>query len=155
DQTISSAGNVTVQSVTSAEKLTIAAGNFNDAGNLSGSGQTSIEGGTFVLSGSNWSNTESINLISGNLNLGGSFTTAGLGTITRVSGTAGVVNLTGTLNNSGATLTLDTANNGTGSWNLAGGTIFGGTVATANNAILTATANSTLGTTTAGTGVTL
>src|SRR5206468_12590681 len=51
------------------------------------------------------------------------FTLASLGTFTRSGGT---VNVTGTLNNAGTTLALDAT---TGSWNLAGGTVSGGTVA--------------------------
>ena len=56
------------------------------------------------------------------MNLGGSFTRAGLGTFNR---TGGAVNLTGTLDNTGATLAL---NNATGSWTLLGGALAGGTL---------------------------
>lgn len=69
------------------------------------------------------------------LNLGGSFATPTLGTVTS---TGGAVNLTGTLNNVGNTLTL---NAGTGSWNLLGGTIAGGTVATSGGSRLVATSS--------------
>ena len=50
-----------------------------------------------------------------------------------VQQTGGTVNLTGTLNNTGATLTLNAT---TGSWNLAGGTINGGTLAFADGQTL-------------------
>jgi len=62
------------------------------------------------LAGS-WSNTGTIRVSGGTLNLGGTFTTAGIGTIDRTGGT---VNLTGTLTNTGGTLKLNAA---TGSWN--------------------------------------
>ena len=60
--------------------------------------------------------------------------TAGIGTFTNSGGT---VNLTGTLNNTASTLTLNAT---TGSWNLAGGTISGGTLAFADgqNPLITA-----------------
>ena len=54
------------------------------------------------------------------VNLGGIFTTAGLGAFNR---TLGTVNLTGTLTNTDNTLTFDAT---TGSWNLVGGTVEGG-----------------------------
>ena len=57
-------------------------------------------------------------------------------TFTRTSGTAGTVNLSGTLTNTGTTLTLDTLNNGFGTWNLGGGTLSGGTLVTTNSAVL-------------------
>ena len=60
----------------------------------------------------------------GTLNLGGSFTTAGLN-LPAFTRSGGTVNLTGTLNNAAATLTLNAA---TGSWNLEGGTLSGGTL---------------------------
>ena len=70
------------------------------------------------------------------MNLGGTFTLASIGTFTRTSGTAGTVNLTGTLTNTGATLPLDTLNNGFGTWNLVGGTLSSGTLVTTNSAVL-------------------
>src|SRR5262249_13763150 len=69
------------------------------------------------------------------------FTRAGIGSVNRTGGTAGVVNLTGTLTNAG-TLTLDTASNGLGTVNLVGGTINGGIIATANSAILSSNSSS-------------
>ena len=80
------------------------------------------------------------------VNLNGTVPTANLGTLNLSGGT---VNLTGTLSNS--TWTLN--NTGT-NWNISGGTIVGGEVNT-NGTVLTATSNSALGTTTAGTAVTL
>ena len=103
---------------------------------VNGSGSNATLNGTYVLNQSvsvaagtaltlngNWSNTAALSLAaSATLYLGGSFTVAGLGTFTNSGGT---VNLTGTLNNAGATLALSST---TGSWNLDGGTISGGTV---------------------------
>src|SRR5439155_18169770 len=72
-------------------------------------------------------------------NLDGTFTVPSLGSIQR---TGGIVNIVGTLNNAGTTLTLGAAS---GSWTLNGGTIRGGIVTTSNGARLAATsANSTL-----------
>ncbi len=91
-------------------------------------------GGTLTLGGA-WSNTGSISVTSTSVTLAGSFTQYGMGaaapaigqgTFTRSGGT---VNLTGTLTNTGTTLTFDSANNGLGSWNMAGGTIVGGSIA--------------------------
>ncbi|MCY2952434.1 MAG: hypothetical protein NTU53_10705 [Planctomycetota bacterium] len=78
-------------------------------------------GGTLTL-GYDWSNAGIIRVDHGTLNLGGSFTTPGMGKIERNGGT---VNLAGTLTNTGATLLLDSTS---GSWYLRGGTIVGGTV---------------------------
>ena len=60
--------------------------------------------------------------------LGGSFTTAGIGTLIYTGGT---VNLSGSLNNTSNTLVLS---NTTGTWNLNGGTITGGTITTSGKA---------------------
>jgi hypothetical protein len=67
------------------------------------------------------------------VNLGGTFATTDLGTVTSSGGT---VSLTGVLTNTGNTLTLNAS---TGSWWLAGGTIIGGTIATAGGTQLLAT----------------
>ena len=67
------------------------------------------------------------------MSLGGSFSLAALGTFNY---TAGTVNLTGTLNNAGNTLTLNAAS---GSWNLVGGTVNGGTVSESGGAELVPT----------------
>ena len=57
-------------------------------------------GSTGNINAASWSNAGTFQVASGTLNLGGSFTTAGIGTITR-SGTS-VVRLTGSVNNTGA-----------------------------------------------------
>jgi|GEM_PF-1975647 len=76
-------------------------------------------GATLTLNGG-WTNASTITL-SGQLNIGGTATTAGLGTINR---TGGAIAITGTLNNSGSTLALNAA---TGNYTL-NGTLSGGTV---------------------------
>lgn len=78
---------------------------------------------TLSFSGS-WTNTGTISLADSVLNLGGTFTYAAMH-LAGISRVGGSVNLTGTLNNTSSTLTL---NNLTGSWTLKGGTISGGGV---------------------------
>ena len=43
------------------------------------------------MTGTNWVNTQTLSLVSGTLNLGGTFTTAGLGTFNRTGGTVNLV----------------------------------------------------------------
>jgi hypothetical protein len=79
----------------------------------------------------NWNNTLTLHAENSTVNLGGTFTLATLGTFTRSGGT---VNLTGTLDDTGTSLALDTT---TGSWQLNGGTIRNGAVtATAGSALI-------------------
>jgi hypothetical protein len=85
------------------------------------------------LWGGSYANGGSISASNSTVNLEGSLTLAQLGSFDRSGGT---VNLKGTLDNTGGTLALDAA---TGSWNLAGGTIQGGTVSATGGAKLVAT----------------
>src|SRR5262245_53151609 len=57
-------------------------------------GTLDINGGTMNLNGAGWSNAGNITLSSGTLNLGGSFTTAGIG-LANFTRTGGTVNITG------------------------------------------------------------
>ena len=91
--------------------------------------------GALTLNTNTWTNSGTINVSAGTLNLAGSFTQTDIGSLSRTGGTAGTVNLTGTLTNTGTTLALDTVNNGRGTWNFSG-TIVGGIVQTANGAQL-------------------
>ncbi len=100
-------------------------------------GIAATDNGTLTLDGA-WQNTGAISATASTVNLGGSFAEAGIGDFTPAAST---VNLTGALDNTGATLALDSA---TGPWNLAGGTITGGTITTAGSDTLTAMRNSTL-----------
>src|SRR5439155_1650490 len=92
-------------------------------------------GGTLTLNGSNWTNNGTINNNQSTINVGGSVTTAGLGTFTR---TGGAINLTATLNNTapGAVFRVGAAPL-PGSWNLtSSATITGGSVAAATGSAL-------------------
>ena len=116
----------TINADVAGTSLTIYPGNtgtFTNQGSLQAS-----NGGTLNVNGA-WSNTGTISETNSTLNLGGSFSTAALSPLNRIGGT---VNITGTLDNIGNTVTLDAAN---GSFNLAGGTIKGGTVATVSAAV--------------------
>ena len=118
----------TIDADVSGQTITVSAGS---AGTLTN--QRTLEAtnsGTLSVGGA-WSNAGTIIEKNATLNLGGTFTAAGLGTINRTGGT---VNLTGTLTNTANTLNLDTT---TGSLNLSGGgTITNGTI-TANVSQLT------------------
>ncbi|MES2736198.1 MAG: Ig-like domain-containing protein [Verrucomicrobiota bacterium] len=80
-----------------------------------------------------WTNLGTVNLSgTGKLTMGGDFTQTQLGTLNRTGGT---VNIAGTLDNTGKTLALNAA---TGSWNMTfSGKILGGTLTTADGALLT------------------
>ena len=120
-------------------------------GTIAADGSGGLAGGTIIINSATFTNqgglqtgnSEILNLggmwsstgaltVSGNgtLNLGGTFTTADVATF---SDSGGTVNLTGTLNNTGATLALNAA---TSSWNLVGGTILGGTLSESGGAEL-------------------
>jgi hypothetical protein len=75
-----------------------------------------VNGGTLTLNG-DWFNGGSLQLTNTTLNLAGTFGLGDLGTITRIGGT---VQVTGTLNGDGGTLSLDAT---TGNWNVNGGTL--------------------------------
>jgi len=93
-------------------------------------GVLAADGGTLSLTTA-WSSTGQIVVNNSTINLGGSFTTAGIGPISR---TAGTINVVGVLDNTGRVFTLDAD---TGSWNLnASGTLRGGSLVTAGGAML-------------------
>jgi RHS repeat-associated protein len=110
--------------------LEAAGGVLSLAGTYSSSGSIAVSNSGTVNLGGTWSSTGTISDASGAMNLGGTFSTSRLGTLVGQGG----INLTGTLTND-ATLSL---NNATGSVNLRGGTINGGTIATTGNAELVA-----------------
>ena len=95
-----------------------AGGTINEAG-----GTFDVNGGNFLILGPNWANQGTITLSSGTLGLGGTFTTAGIGTLTRTGGTVQII---GAMDNTGATLALNAA---TGSYQLTqNGSITGGSI---------------------------
>ncbi|HLJ97780.1 MAG TPA: CARDB domain-containing protein, partial [Gemmataceae bacterium] len=102
-------------------------GTFANQGTI----QADVAGGTIALvNGTNWTNTGVIQALnSGTVQLGGSFTTAGLGSVRNNGGT---IRLVGTLTNSGSTLLLNASS---GSWTMSG-TIIGGALHTADGAAL-------------------
>src|SRR5437588_8850160 len=83
-----------------------------------------LTGGSVLSLGGTWSNAGGINATGSTVNLGGSFTTAGLDQA-KFQRSGGSVNLTGTLDNSNATLAL---NDASGPVVVSGGTIKGGTI---------------------------
>ena len=85
--------------------------------------------GTLSLDG-RWRNRGTMTLSTGTLSLGGTFTTADLGTLQR---TGGDLHLAGTLDNVGSTFTLNAK---TGSLRFQGGRINGGTVVAAEQTAL-------------------
>ena len=95
-------------------------------------GVTAGAGTVLTLNGT-WANQGTISTADATLNLGGAFTVGGLGELATSDAT---VNLTGTLINTDTTLALTTA---TGSWNLDGGTIQGGTISATGGAELVLT----------------
>ncbi len=107
----------------------------------SATGQITVTGASLTLgdqSGSSsnaWSNAGTISASNSTVNLGGLFTLTALGTFTHSGGT---VNLVGTLDNTDTTLALDAT---TGSWNLLGGTLEGGTYTANDSAELIATSS--------------
>ncbi len=82
-----------------------------------------------------WSNSGSIAVTNATLDLGGVFTIAGMGTINH---SGDVINLVGTLDNTGTTLALNAA---TGSWNLDDGILKNGTLTESDGAELIITGN--------------
>lgn len=132
-----SSGSRVAKSLSLSETLTISGGNLNVGSNgASVGGAVNVSGGTLSLNGA-WSNSGSMALSSGTLNLGGTFAASSISSLSRTGGT---VNLTGTLDNTGNTLTLDSS---TGSWNFNGGTLKNGTLALANGSTLNFTGQGT------------
>ena len=92
-----------------------------------------INGGTLSLRG-NWNNLGTLVESGGAISLGGDFVFTNVGTLNRTNGT---LYLSGTLTNTGLTLTMD-GNKANSVWVLNGGTILGGTAVTTNGATLVA-----------------
>jgi hypothetical protein len=138
----------TIQADTTGGTISLGGNNWTNTGTVEATGGGSLNltapangwasttpvtidgGGSLTLGGTGWT-TPGITLTDSTLNLGGTFTRADLGTLTRTGGT---VNITGTLDNN--TLALDAT---TGPWQLSGGTLAGGTVTTAGTDTLVGT----------------
>ena len=117
----------TISAQTAGTSINIAGSTFTNAGTLK-----ALNGATLFINATTWSSNGTITLDNtSTVNLGGGFTTAGIGTISRTGGT---INITGTLDNSGSNLLLNTA---TGSFVLINNaTIKNGTISTANGSQL-------------------
>ena len=134
--------------VISRATITTSTGKTIALDNVTNDGAVRTNGGMVSFGGSDNGGTIAIG-VSGTLDLGGTFSTLGLGLGT-VQNTGGTVQLTGTLNNTGATLALTAA---TGSWDLWGGTIQGGTITgTGGSALVLTAAGGTLSGVTIGAG---
>ncbi len=105
-----------------AESLVIGEGLLAVWPQLANQGVMEAAGGTLHLDAP-WTNIGTWRSSAGTLIIDGGGATADLGTVVA---TGGAVELAGTLDNSGQTLTLDA---GTGSWTLDGGVVQGGTIA--------------------------
>ncbi len=91
----------------------------------------SVTSGSLTLNG-DWTNIAGITATNATINLGGQFTFGEIGPITRSGST--LVNISGTLDNTGQTLVIDSASTALG---LNGGTITGGAITTSNGQRLT------------------
>jgi fibronectin-binding autotransporter adhesin len=133
--------NGTLNANINGQALSITAGSFTNNGiaeaanggtlAISATSWTNAAGGTISAVGSTltfggtWNNAGTISAVSAStVNLGGSFSSTGLGSFTASADST--VNITGTVNNAGNTLALSGAS---GIVNLNGGTISGGTIA--------------------------
>ena len=102
---------------------------------ITANGGTLDLGDQYSSSANVWSNAGTITATNSTVNLGGLFTLADLGTFNR---TGGMVNLVGTLDNTGTTLALNAT---TGSWNLSGGILENGSYTAAGGAELVGTSS--------------
>ncbi len=103
-------------------------GTLTLSGGFSNAGVLSVGAGSGLNFGGSWVNTGMINATNGTVNLGGAFSLADLGEFNR---SGGVVYVSGTLDNTNATLALSDA---AVPWVLQGGAVQGGAITTANGA---------------------
>jgi hypothetical protein len=130
------AGTLSLGGNSSISAFSMSGGTLNVTAGTTTLTNAAITAGTLGLSGTGtlnmagaWSNAGTFNVAAGTVNLGGTFSTAGLGTFTR---TGGSVNLTGVLTNTGNTLDVGVAKFGTGGLTSFSGGITGGTVLSTN-----------------------
>lgn len=121
--------NGTILANTADQTLTINPTLFTNKGNLG------ISAGTLDLNATSWSNKNTLFQTGGIINLGGAFTTEGIGSISRIGG---LLNLTGTLNNIGQTLDIGSSGAfGVGGLTQLSGTIKNGTLTSSDGTVLT------------------
>jgi hypothetical protein len=121
--------NGLISSEVSGRTIIIGAPTFSNAGTVQ-----AINGGIVNFNSGAYTNPGTIIVNASTVNLAGTFNAStGVGNIFNSGGT---INITGTVNNTGNNLTL---NSNTGSWNLLGGTISGGSVSFANGQSLNPT----------------
>ncbi len=128
-----SSGTLTLEGVTlsSGTSLDVSGGTLTLEGVTLSSGTTlDVSGGSVTLDG-NWSNSGTIEVAGGVLVLDGNFTSAGIGTISSSGG--GSIEFNGTLDNSGSSNPLSLAT--ISSWVMDNGTIEGGYIGTAGQAM--------------------
>ncbi len=107
---------------------------------LTNNGTLRVTAGTLRVNNTNWTNAGTLDATGGTLQFDGTLNaTAGIGTMTTAGGT---VNIAGTITNTGNTIQLNAT---TGSWNMASGSIVGGTMNFADGTTLrTTTSGGTL-----------
>jgi hypothetical protein len=132
--------NVSASSFTNNAALDITAGTLN----ITSTNWSNAASGTITASGSTvkfnnaWSNPGTLSITNSPLTLGGTFSTTGFNFAGFSRSGTGAVDITGTLNNTSATLALNAS---TGPWNLLGGTVNGGQVNSVSAQTLVATAS--------------
>ena len=110
-------------------------GTWTNDSTITASGAVLQLGDPSASSMNEWNNAGVIDASDSTVNLGGSFVMTDLGTFDHADTT---VNLVGTLNNQGQSLTLNAT---TGSWDLAGGILLGGTLDESDGAELVFTSS--------------
>jgi hypothetical protein len=124
-----SGGSLSVTNLADAKGLSVTGGGTLALTNFGNTGTITATDSTLTLDGT-WTNAGTLTATNSTVNLDGAFTLASLGTFQRTGGT---VNLNGVLDLTGNTLALNAV---TGSWNLVGGTIKGGTITASGGASL-------------------
>ncbi len=125
----------TIAGSTPATLSTLTGSTANVTGGTLGANSTWNNSGTLNVAPATWTNSGTLNLLGGDMNLNGSFNAANLFAFSRAPGST--VNLTGSLDNSGATLDIGSAGQfGAGGLSSLSGTIKGGTLVSNSGALL-------------------
>jgi hypothetical protein len=124
-----------ISAETTGQKITIGGASFINQGTVAATA------GTIAITASSWTNSGTFSLASGaTLQMGGTFRTEDIGTLIRSGGT---LDITGTLDNTGDTLAIDSS---IGPFNLRGGTIRGGVVVSSSSEAVITTSTSLIAT---------